>query len=156
MTEEEFLGIYREHMPVIFRFCSFRTGSREDAEDLTAEVFARLLARGAEVSPGKRVAWLHTVARNLCIDLSRRKRPDRLEEADMAEAAGPERLWLDDAVRRAVTSLPPEQQQVLFLRAIEDLPFARIASLLGIAEAAARKRFERAVTRLRPLLPEVQ
>lgn len=151
MTESEFLDIYREQAPIVFRFCAFRTGSAQEAEDITAEAFSRLLARSSQVHPGKRVAWLHAVARNLCADYGRRRRCEPLEgvEAPVAEV---DSVWLDDEVRDAVAKLSPRSQQVLFLRAIEDLPFERVAALLGTNAASARMRYHRAVAKVRKQL----
>lgn len=156
MTEPEFVQIYHDHAAVVFRFCAFRTGSASEAEDLTAEAFARLLAKGDRVAPEKRVAWLHTVARNLCADFGRRRRWASPSVRTDAGDEGGECVWLDPRVRNAVAHLSAEQQQVLFLRAVEDLSFAGIGSALGISETAARMRFHRAVKRLRPMLTEVR
>lgn len=134
MTEAEFLEIYREHAALVFRFCAFRTGSAQDAEDLCAEAFARLLEKGGDVDPAKRVAWLHAVARNLCADWGRGRRLAPLEEAGGLPDAEREAVWLDSGVREAVGSLNASLQQVLFLRVVEDMPFSRIA------QAGARSR----------------
>ena len=155
MTEAEFLEIYREHAALVFRFCAFRTGSAQDAEDLCAEAFARLLEKGGSVQPERRVAWLHTVARNLCTDWGRGRRSAPLDDVGDVAAAPSEPVWLDNDVRLAVGGLRTALQQTIFLRIVEDMPFARIAQLLGIAEPAARMRYSRAIGRLRSKLPEV-
>jgi RNA polymerase sigma-70 factor (ECF subfamily) len=155
MTEDEFLAIYREEAPLVFRFCAFRTGSAQDAEDLCAETFARLLAKGAAVEADRRIAWLHSVARNLCSDWQRRRRPwvplDDLADPPAQEV---EPVWLDPAVRRAVGQLSAAQQQVLFLRAVEGLPLERIAVMVNTREPATRMRYSRALASLRRRLVE--
>jgi len=156
MTEAEFLEIYREHAALVFRFCAFRTGSAQDAEDLCAEAFARLLEKGGDVEGAKRVAWLHAVARNLCADWGRRRRWAPLDEAAGLQDAEREPVWLDRGVREAVAGLNASLQQAVFLRVVEDMPFARIASVLGTSEPAARMRYSRAIGRLRSRLPEVK
>jgi RNA polymerase sigma-70 factor (ECF subfamily) len=157
MTEDEFLAIYREEAPLVFRFCAFRTGSAHVAEDLCAETFARLLAKGAAVAADRRVAWLHTVARNLCTDWARGRRPwvplDALADPPTQEV---EPVWLDPAVSRAVGQLSAAQQQVLFLRAVEGLPFERIAVMTKAREPATRMRYGRALASLRRMLVEVE
>ena len=156
MTEAEFLEIYREHAALVFRFCAFRTGSAQDAEDLCAEAFARLLEKGGDVDPRKRLAWLHAVARNLCADWGRRRRWAALDDAGDVPDGERESVWLDRDVRQAVGSLSASLQQALFLRVVEDMTFARIASVLGTSEPAARMRYSRAIGRLRSRLEEVK
>ena len=62
--------LYNEHWPAVFRYLYYRVGNRQAAEDLTAEVFARML----EALPRYRptgvpfTAWLFQIARNLAID----------------------------------------------------------------------------------------
>jgi len=79
-----------------------------------------------------------------------------LEEAGGLPDAEREAVWLDSGVREAVGSLNASLQQVLFLRVVEDMPFSRIASMLGASETAARMRYSRAIGRLRSRLPEVR
>jgi RNA polymerase sigma-70 factor (ECF subfamily) len=156
MTEDEFLAIYREEAARVFRFCAFRTGSAQDAEDLCAEAFARLLAKGAAVTADRRVAWLHTVARNLCTDLLRRRPSVALDELIDSPVHDAERVWLDPTVRAALGQLNAEQQQVLFLRAVEGLPFERIAVMLKARQPATRMRYARALASLRRRLMEAE
>jgi RNA polymerase sigma-70 factor, ECF subfamily len=58
-------------------------------------------------------------------------------------------------VNRAIASLPEADREILLLRHADRMPFAEIGSLLGIESAAARKRFGRALLRLRKLLGDV-
>jgi RNA polymerase sigma-70 factor (ECF subfamily) len=59
---------------------------------------------------------------------------------------------LAERVVRAVAALPDADQEILLLRHADGLPFAEAAALLGIDPAAARKRFGRALLRLRSAL----
>ena len=63
----------------IFRFCYWKVRSKEIAEDLTQETFLRFLdSQYAE--QGKRIRYLYTIARNLCIDESRKHKPAEIPE----------------------------------------------------------------------------
>ena len=155
MTEDEFLRIYDEHLPRILGYCAFRLGSRQDAEDLAAETFARLLSRVGPTSPEKAPAWLFAVARNLCTDSERRASRTR-EMPERPSGMSDEPVWVDFEVHQALRALNPEQQQVFFLRAIQDMTFEEIGRLLGRREAAVKMQYHRAVQRARRELEEVE
>ena len=59
-----------------------------------------------------------------------------------------------EGVRQAVAQLPDADREVLFMRSVEGLAHEEIGHVLGIDAAAARKRYGRALLRLRPLLEE--
>jgi RNA polymerase sigma-70 factor, ECF subfamily len=155
MTEDEFLRIYDEHLPRLLGFCAFRLGSRQDAEDVVAETFARLLTHGGPSAPEKIPAWLFVVARNLCADHDRRARhTGAMPDGSPEPSAEP--VWTDFIVRDALHPLNATQQQVVYLRAIEDLTFADIARLLGRSEMAVKMQYHRAMKRVRRELEEVE
>jgi hypothetical protein len=104
---------------VVFRYTLAMTGRREDAEDLTQEVFLRLVRhRGREVTVGQELPWLLCVARNL---LTERRRRDglvtmtRLEDA--ARAGEPPRQALAVELADALERLPADDREVFVLPA---------------------------------------
>lgn len=159
MEESEFAEVYRRWAPTVLGFCTFRTGDRHLAEDLTDETFIRLLERGTHIAREKRGAWLLAVARNLCIDLARRKREVPVTSLpdlpDPASGPAPEPAWLDERVKAAVADLPVRQAQVLFLRAVMDLSFAEVGRLTGRSEGSARVIYHRALKAVRHRLKDV-
>jgi RNA polymerase sigma-70 factor, ECF subfamily len=156
VTEDEFLPIYRAHLPRILRYCAFRLGSRPDAEDVAAETFARLLSHGGPSSGERTSAWLFAVARNLCADHERRARRASAMPSEDTRDAADEPVWIDIDVGTAIRALSPGQQQVLFLRAIEDMTFEDIGRLVGRTESAVKMQYHRAVRRTRRSLEEVE
>lgn len=63
----------------IYRYCYMKTGHQETAEDLTQETFLRFLEGRGYREQGKELAYLYTIARNLCMDFFRRKQHLPLE-----------------------------------------------------------------------------
>ena len=154
MTEAEFIELYNKQAEALLRYCALRLASHHDAEDVTAEVFARLLAEPDRVSAEKRVRWLFSAARNLCTDFQRGI--SRRSEAHCAESDGSDASsWTDERVGRIVRSMPRDRQEVVFLRLFQDLPFAQVARIVGRRETAVRVQYYRALKRLRKLLKEV-
>ncbi len=148
--------IYDRHAPQIYRYIYHRLGNQALAEDLTSEVFVRFLH--ARVTPDNLVAYLYRSAHNVIVDYVRRN-PRFLEPLDeqvVAEHSDPAQLAELEAerqrLRRAILRLTPDQQQVIVLRYIEELPNAEIARVLGKPEGAVKALQHRALASLRVLL----
>ncbi len=150
MSEDRFDRLYEAHVRRIHRYCLFRLNSRPDAEDVTAEVFCKLLSHGDRIEEERVLAWLYTVARNVCTNALKRRALAR-ELPEPVERQAPE-PWTDPEVWRCVACLRPRQQQAVYLHAVEDLPFVRVAELLGVTEPAAKMLYQRGIRKLRGLL----
>jgi putative glutamine amidotransferase len=121
-------------------------GSREDAEDVCQEAFARAwrsLPRDAGSAHQR--AWLRRTASNLAIDELRRRtrRPSASVELG-PELVGADGIAEPDAAREALGRLSPHERLVVLLRFDGGLTHAEIGRLLDINEEAARKRTARA------------
>jgi RNA polymerase sigma-70 factor, ECF subfamily len=154
VTEAEFADSYREHYRRIYRYCLFRTASPYDAEEVAAEAFARLLSRRTPLPADAALPWLFRVAKNLCVDYARRQdrvrpsAPDTFPEPPAPEVWQPVETW--DSVR----ALRPDEQLLVYLRVIEDLPFPQVAALVGRSEGAVKMAFHRGMKKLARTLSE--
>ncbi|MDP2663068.1 MAG: sigma-70 family RNA polymerase sigma factor [Dehalococcoidia bacterium] len=139
----------------------YRVGNRPDAEDLAQQVFLNAWhAIGCYQRAGASfVAWLLTIAHNQVVTFHRRAKDvsyleiEPVTEARWADPEG-EALATHDrlAVRRGILRLKPDQQQVITMRFLEDLPYADIAAALGKTEGNIRVIQYRAIAELRRLL----
>ncbi len=155
-----FAPLYQRYADPVYRYCLRRLGSREAAEDATAQVFMKALAAlptYREESPSFR-SWLFAVAHNVLVDTERAHRPSFLleEAAAVADSApGPEAAALSAEARAEVRSLlaavAPDQRRVLELR-LAGLTTVEIAAVLGCSPRAVRAAQFRAATRLRALM----
>jgi RNA polymerase sigma-70 factor (ECF subfamily) len=151
----ELSRIYDTQAPRIFRYIYHRLGSRPLAEDLTSEVFVRFIRSGT--TPDNLTAFLYRIAHNLVVDYLRRN-PNllSLDDATVADRADPSdfaELEMEKAaLRRAITRLTPEQQQVVVLKFIEGLSNDEIALVLGKSAGAVKAMQHRALETLRHLL----
>ncbi len=153
----------------------------EAAEDLLQEVFLRVVRDGQESGPAwkgeaKFSTWLYTIARNLCIDRARRTAVrgwspslDGTPDADGDAATLHERIAAPgpstDAVvagrqaarriDRAVAELPDDQREVFLMREVMELPFAEIASVVGVSEPTVKSRMRYALEKLRAALADL-
>jgi RNA polymerase sigma-70 factor, ECF subfamily len=150
VDEARFERAWRKHSSAVLRYCTYSMGSIDIAEDLAAETFARFLAKGDRIPEERNEAWLIRVARNLCVSHHRSVQRGRTLLARIGEAPAPQADgWADPAEWQCVSQLSERQRLVLFLRVVEERPFAEVARAMGVSESAAKMVFHRAVRRLR-------
>ena len=134
------------------------TGDADEAEDLAQRAFINASERAEGWRGGSFKSWLFRIVVNLAKNHVRdTSRFDRSEEAQDEEAAPTEsdahqRLETreqQEALRVAIAQLPKRQREVLLLRIDGDLPFAEIATTLGITEVNAKVNFHHAVQKLK-------
>jgi len=149
MNNEEAARLARKFGPAVYRLAYARTGSPADAEDVTQDVFLRLLTKAPAFADDDHArAWLLRVAVNRSHDLFRSPWRSRacLEEA--AALPAPD-LPLPGGALEAVLALPPKLRTVVHLFYYEDLSVRQIAQLLDLREGAVKTRLSRARSLLR-------
>ena len=174
-----FAELVRRHNRPIYNFALRQLRVPSVAEDVTQDVFMRLVQNAAEFKHEARfLTWLYTIARNLCIDqlrkLSHRRHAsldqptgDQQDGQSLGEsiegpnpAASAERTALSSEVRssivRAVDSLPDDQREVFLLREVANLPFKEIAEITGVGENTVKSRMRYALDRLKDALSEFE
>ncbi len=157
-------ALYDRYGQAIFAYVRLHTSSREDAEDLTLEVFTTALEHDnlAGLRAGEQLAWLRRVAHNRLIDEYRRNTRHPMVVLDILvetlledNTADPEQVMLQREtyaqLHQAVQSLSQLQQQLLRMRYGDGLRFTEIAQLLNKREDALRKLLSRTLTTLRTL-----
>jgi RNA polymerase sigma-70 factor (ECF subfamily) len=147
--------IYDAYATRIFKYLYRRLGSVPLAEDLTADVFVRLVETSGtpHFCRGSLAPWLYRLAHNRLVDHYRRHRESALPDdadfaADEVEAVGVHRGEL----RVALTRLTSDQQQVIVLKFVEGLSNSEIAAALDKPEGAVKSLQHRALASLRRLL----
>ena len=154
MERDEAARLAEKFGPAVYRLALAKTGNRADAEDVTQEVFLRLLsARPALRDDEHAKAWLFRVTSQRSVDHFRRlarRREVALEEASTLAAEGEEagRAW------GAVLTLPSIYREVIHLFYYEELTVAQIAAVVGRSEGAVKTRLSRGRALLRQRLGE--
>jgi RNA polymerase sigma-70 factor (ECF subfamily) len=151
-------SVFDEHFEAVSRYCHRRLPSA-DANDATAQVFAVAWRKIESMPPGSEtLPWLYGVARNEVRTLRRSVRRiaglrTKLSGQASYPEPGPETVVIRNSEQarllEALAKLHPDDQEVLRLRAYEDLSFPEIAIVLGCSVDAAKKRSSRAIKRLR-------
>lgn len=147
-----------EQYDKIYRYCYFRTKNASLAEDLTQETFLNFFSQTAYINRGKTLAYLYTIAKNLCIDSYRMKQPELLPEdgtewdAFAAPDAGYRAIEAELSVRKAVEALPEELAELLLLRYVNELSMNEISKITGLSRFSVRRKIEHALKQLRLIL----
>ncbi|MHC4621784.1 MAG: RNA polymerase sigma factor [Planctomycetota bacterium] len=147
-----YAGLVKAYTGRVFAICLGLLGNRHDAEDIAQQALLKGFAEIGELRDGDRFgAWIGRIARNLCIDLMRRR--ERKQNAlgrrtTMVDSDKEEYLRLQAALGR----LPQEYRVVLMLYYFDGQSTKNIAETLEISEMAVHTRLSRARKRLRKLL----
>jgi RNA polymerase sigma-70 factor (ECF subfamily) len=152
----------------LMRYLMFLTNRRETAEDLFQEVWIRVLRRGSQYNGKARFdTWIFTIARNLVIDLSRKRTMASLDE--MCEGGEDERPFeiakegpspLDQFQGRenaaelaaVMQTLEPSYREVLTLRFHEEMSLEEIATVTRAPLSTVKSRLYRGLAALKPEL----
>jgi RNA polymerase sigma-70 factor, ECF subfamily len=156
----------------LLRYLLFLTGKREVAEDLFQETWMRVLLRGTQYNGKARFdTWLFTIARNLVIDLSRKRTMSSLEE--MSEGREDDRPFeiamtgpspLDQfqsrencaEVSEVLLKLEPSYREVLVLRFYEELSLEEIAGVTRAPLSTVKSRLYRGLAALKPEVEQIR
>lgn len=161
---DAFASFYRRYLATVVGFCLRRTGDRELAADLSAEVFAAALIACSRYRPGEgpALAWLYGIAAHKLADS---RRQGRVQDAARREL-GLQRLVLDDEdlervdqlaavdggralLNAAVASLPSDQRDAVLGRIVAEQSYRELANEFQCSELVVRQRVSRGLRALR-------
>ncbi|MBV6430899.1 MAG: hypothetical protein IANPNBLG_01019 [Bryobacteraceae bacterium] len=149
-----------EHMRRVFLMIYRVVGNVADAQDLTQEVFIKVLQRQEQLrDPGKAAHWLSRIATNTAIDFLRRH--GRVSFADLEEtppltaphSESPEQMILRSEEQRKIEAglgiLTARERMAVLLRDVEDLPAGEVARQLNCSKATVRSHIANARVKFR-------
>lgn len=159
--------LVQQHYPRMLNLFYRLTGTREQAEELTQDLFVRLTQQVIGDRPVDNLgAWLHTTALNLWRDQVRREitarnkgittaggdeEVEHVQAPDQVEAAVVA-AWQQETVREAVLALGPRHREVVVLYYYQGLTYEEIARIAGIPVGTVRSRLHYAIAQLRTRL----
>ena len=146
--------LFNRHHLSVFRYLRRMAGSDEQAEDLTQEVFLRVLRSPPSDPDLREKAWLFRTARNLLLNLrrdeARRPFPDELREPPPRPPARAEAMDLE----QALAGLDGADREAFLMREVGGLGYSEIAAICKLTPDAVRSRIHRARLALREALSE--
>ncbi|MGQ9886903.1 MAG: sigma-70 family RNA polymerase sigma factor [Aggregatilineales bacterium] len=165
---ESFRALYARYFPRVYAYIAYRVGRAQDAEDITAEVFAKAvagLARFEDRGAGAFGGWLFRIAHNqIALFYRQQRRAGELFALDELPDIQGNDLPLDLAVQRKeqfarlralILALAPRRREVVLLRFFGGLRNQEIAEALGLDERTVAAHLSRGLDDLRRrYLPE--
>ncbi len=157
--------IYNQYHVRVFRYLFYRTGDQKTAEDLSSEVFIKMLKAlpGYEYRSKPFQAWLFQIARFIAIDNFRKNH--RHQEVELDDSFPFKGEYVDQAVDRslaaeaiysALDNLPDDQRDVLIMRFILGLAISEVAETLNKSQDAIKGLQRRGLLTLRNRFTEME
>lgn len=170
-NKENFRILVEKYQQVVFRIAIGFVHEKEEAEDLTQEVFIRAWQSLDKFRGDSAFStWLHRVAVNACLNNARKKHalpvldrissffnPEAEIETDiLPKTENPEEIIINKEhglwLQKALDSLPEKQRIAIILSKYDDLPQKEIASIMHLTEGAVEALLQRAKKNLRDKL----
>jgi RNA polymerase sigma-70 factor (ECF subfamily) len=167
--------IVRQYHRRIYNICYRFSGSSDEAEDLTQDVFIKMYKtlNTYDLERGAFMTWVTTITRNLLVDHFRKSKYDRVTDSLDApvsehENAMPLSERIEDkapapdahvqsgetsaSVHHALQKLSPELREAVILRDLQDMDYKEIATVLKVPEGTVKSRINRGRAELARLL----
>ena len=149
----------KEEYEKLLRYCYMKTGDRLLAEDITQEAFLKFWNAHSYSDTGKELAYLYTIAKNLCVSEFRKQRVTCIDpgvdisERESLEAAAMEDVLVDSVViRDAMKRLPEDTREMVLLRYVNEMTVTEIGKIMGISRFAVHRKLKSGIARLRQIL----
>ncbi len=159
----------------IYNICYRFSGSPDQAQDLTQEVFIKMYGslKSYDVQRAAFMTWVTTITRNLLVDYFRKSKQERMTDSlDAAPSEHEDAMPLSEripdkslppdarvqsretkeAVHRALQKLSPDLREAVILRDLQDMDYREIATVLRVPEGTVKSRINRGRAELARLL----
>ena len=166
---EQLVSIYEKS---VFNMAMYITHDREDALDVSQEVFVKLWQTIQNYrGDASLLTYLMTLTKNAAYDLERKKARHRttsltlenedgetveLDLPDRSDEANPEQNYLRkekiETVRRAINALDRDWREIIIMRDINGMSYAEISGATGLTEGTVKSRLNRARQALKKIL----
>jgi len=158
MNKRDYQNFLREHQDRVFSYALYMLRKREDAEDVTQEVFVKVWRNWDNIDQSKREAWIMRVAHNYCIDMFRKKTGNRkywssIDDNEYQLNRNPETWHMPEDqfaqdekqqnLLNAVSELPEKTQSMMLLHYYQGYKFYEIGEIMGLSLSAVKTALHR-------------
>lgn len=145
----------KEQYDKLLRYCYMKTKDSFLAEDIVQETFLKFWQSHTYEDTGKEMAYLYTIARNMCMDEFRRKKPDNIENyPDLIACSNkePENVIEGIAIEAALDCLPDELREIVVMRYVSEVSLTDIGKVLGMSRFSVNRRLKEGLNLLKKAL----
>lgn len=159
--EDKIIETYRQHYLDVYRFLICFTGNQNDAEDLTQEVFIRVLNNWSNFDSGNLKTWIFSIAKHAAIDHHRKKKfssifGEGFFKQIVSTEKGPNELIEQSETKRlvheAISKLKPTFRTVVILRGINEFSIKETSEILQCSESKVKVDYHRSLKELKKKL----
>ena len=139
----------------LLRYCYMKTKDRFTAEDIVQETFLRFWLNHSYEDTGKEMAYLYTIARNLCMDEFRRKKPldiDVYSEQLECQSVDTNHMIDSLAITEALEKIPDNLREIVVLRYVSEMSCADIGRVVNLSRFSVNRRLKEGLKLLRNYL----
>ncbi|SKC10016.1 RNA polymerase sigma factor [Dyadobacter psychrophilus] len=165
-NDRYFEKLYDRYALKVFQRCLSLTRDAGRAEDLTHDVFLKLVFKMNTFKKGAKFStWLYTVTYNHCMDLMRSNKKrvitvrqdsaDSVEHMDLDKVFGVEEVNIN-ILRQALDQLQPDEKALLYMKYMDDRSIRYIAGTSQLTESAVKMRLMRSREKLRRVYMEIE
>ena len=125
----------------IYRYCYFKLFDKQLAQDITQETFLRFYRHEKNIRKNQELPYLYTIAKNLCIDVFRKKPVESLDAISEDAAYDPTEQWINDlTLKTIIAKLPQDEQDILYLRYASELSIVSISKIIGLSRFVIHRK----------------
>lgn len=136
-----------EQYDKIYRYCYFKLKNQHLAEDITQETFLRFFESSSYRDTGRPLAYLYTIARNLCMDEFRKVPTEELKE-EIVQKGFEDEIVERQNLKQAMETLTKEEQELLLLRYVNEVAFSDLCKLYGKSRFALYRELSKITEKL--------
>ena len=145
----------KEQYDRLLRYCYMKTKDPYLAEDIVQETFLKFWQSRSYKDTGKEMAYLYTIARNLCIDGFRKPKTENID--DYASSAvyvmsEQEKAVTQLALEKALNKLPDDLREIVTLRYVSGISAADIGRIVGMSRFSVYRRLKESLRILKKYL----
>lgn len=138
----------------IYRYCYFKVNNIQLAEDLTQETFLRFFNPNNYKEKGKPLAYLYTIARNLCIDYYKKDKKLISYNPACITDYNIDTFEKKYILREAINHLSDDLKEIILLRYANQLKIGEIAELMGVSRFVIHRKIKKALNELQEIIGE--
>lgn len=145
----------KEQYDKLLKYCCMKLNNRETAEDIVQETFLKFWQSRSYRDTGREMAYLYTIARNLCIDELRKPVTESLDEHfDLSDSGenSPEAALEIKELQSALEKLPEDLREIIVLRYTDEMSVTDIAKITGMSRYAVHRRLKEGLDCLKRML----